>query len=133
MPAITPKIGAIVFRVGDIKRSEKFYRDTLGLNVRVLPLDAKEKEEGHEGDTFMMADVGDVTLVFFQGKDKPGKTPIVVFSLDNGGIDAVAQNLASKGVTLVTPVSDAPGGWSFDWIDPDGHAWSHYQGKDKPR
>ena len=36
------KIGAIVYRVADLKRSEKFYRDTLGLEVRVLPLDAHE-------------------------------------------------------------------------------------------
>lgn len=127
------KIGAIVYRVADLKRSEKFYRDTLGLNVRVIPLDAHEKEEGHEGDSFMMADVGEITLVFFQGNDKPGKTPIIVFSLDEGGIDAVAENLARKGVTLVTPVSEAPGGFSFDWLDPDGHVWSHYQSNTKPR
>ena len=81
----------------------------------------------------MMADVGDITLVFFQGKDKPGKTPIIVFSLEDGGIDGVAERLASKGVTMVTPVSEAPRGWSFDWLDPYGHMWSHYQSKQKPR
>lgn len=131
--ATNPKIGAIVYRVSDIKRSEKFYRDVLGLSVRVLPLEGHEEEEGHEGDSFMMADVGDITLVFFQGKDKPGKTPIVVFSLEDGGIDAVIQGLVAKGVTLVTPVSEAPGGWSADWLDPDGHVWSHYQSNTKPR
>jgi len=127
------RIGAIVYRVADLKRSESFYRDTLGINVRVLPLDVKEKEEGHEGDHFMMGDVGDITLVFFQGQEKPGKTPIIVFSLEDGGIDAVAERLARKGVTIVTPVSEAPGGWSFDWLDPDGHMWSHYQSNNKPR
>jgi len=131
--ATSLKIGAIVYRVSDLKRSEQFYRESLGIDLRVLPLDEKEKEEGHEGESFMMGDVGDITLVFFQGKDKPGATPVFVFTRPEGGIDAAAEGLARRGVSIVTPVSEAPGGWSFDFNDPDGHAWSYYQSKDKPR
>lgn len=124
------KIGAIVYYVKDLRRSERFYRDTLGVNVAVRPTgDPSDPEE-----LFMMGDVGDITLVFFQKPDeKPGKTPIVVFSLDDGGIDDVIESLARKGVTIVTPVSEAPGGWSADWLDADGHVFSHYQSREKPR
>lgn len=124
------KIGAIVYYVKDLRRSEKFYRDTLGINVSVRPTgDPSDPEE-----MFMMGDIGDITLVFFQKPDeKPGKTPIVVFSLDDGGIDDVIESLARKGVTIVTPVSEAPGGWTADWLDPDGHVFSHYQSREKPR
>jgi predicted enzyme related to lactoylglutathione lyase len=123
------KIGAIVYYVQDLKRSEKFYRDTLGVNVTIRPTgDPSDPDE-----MFMMGDIGDITLVFFQKPEKPGKTPIIVFNLDEGGIDNVIEDLARKGVTIVTPVSEAPGGWSADWTDPVGHMFSHYQSGEKPR
>ena len=126
-----PKIGAIVFYVKDIKRAETFYRDVLGLTIRVMP-PAHDADDGHAGP-WMMADVGDVSLIFFQRVEKPGKTPIVVFTLDKGGIDDVVEQLARKGAQIVVPVSEAPGGWSADFVDPDGHVWSFYQSNKVPR
>ena len=125
-----PKIGAIVFYVKDIKRAEAFYRDVLGLTIRVMPA-----EEGDDDDhgPWMMGDVGDVSLIFFQREAKPGRTPIVVFTLDKGGIDDVVEQLARKGAQIVVPVSEAPGGWSADFVDPDGHVWSFYQSNKAPR
>ena len=124
------KIGAIVFYVKDISRTEKFYRDVLGLKTRLNP--------GHEGhgeaaETWMMADSGDVSLIFFKRDEKPGRSPIVVFTLDKGGIDDVIAQIAGKGVQIVTPVSEAPGGWSADILDPDGHWISFYQSEKSPR
>lgn len=123
------KIGAIVFYVKDIKRAEAFYRDVLGLATRMMPT---ADDPDHPGP-WMMADVGDTSLIFFQKAEKPGKTPVVVFTLEQGGIDNVVEQLASKGVEIVVPVSEAPGGWTADWIDPDGHVFSLYQSGKAPR
>ncbi len=129
-----PKIGAIVFYVKDIKRAEAFYRDVLGLTIRVMPpaQEADAADDDHAGP-WMMADVGDVSLIFFQRDAKPGRTPIVVFTLEKGGIDDVVEQLARKGAQIVVPVSEAPGGWSADFVDPDGHVWSFYQSNKAPR
>ena len=51
---------------------------------------------------------------------KSGDTPAIVFEVDEGGIDDIVAELAASGVTIVTPVSEAPGGWSADFLDPDG-------------
>ena len=81
-----------------------------------------------------MADVGGISLVFFQMEGKRGDSPVIVFNLDEGGIDGIVEGLASKGVTIVTPVSHAPdGGWTADFTDPDGHTLSLYQEADKAR
>ena len=78
-------------------------------------------------------DVGETSLIFFQRNEKPGKTPIVVFGLDDGGIDNIVEELARRGANIVVPVSHAPGGWSADFLDPDGHTWSMYQSNKAPR
>ncbi len=56
--------------------------------------------------------------IFFQQPGKRGDTPAIVFELAEGGIDDVVAELAEKGVNIVTPVSEAPGGWSADFLDP---------------
>ncbi len=126
------KVGALVYRVADIEKTIGFYRDTLGLEVRVMPA-----EKGHEhedgGKPWMMAQAGEVSLIFFTGGDRPGKSPVTVFELAEGGIDDVAEKLARRGATIVTPVSHAPGGWTFDFHDPDQHVISFYQPNTKPR
>lgn len=83
-----PHEASIVLYVSDIARSERFYRDALGLEI--------ERREGAE--PFWMV-----------------------------------ANLAAKGVTIVTPVSEAPGGWSADFADPDGFSLGLWQPGDKPR
>jgi predicted enzyme related to lactoylglutathione lyase len=71
--------------------------------------------------------------MFFQMPAKVGTTPAIVFSLNEGGIDDILANLAAHGVTIVTPVSEAPGGWSADFADPDGFGLGLWQPGDKPR
>ena len=124
-----PKIGAIVFYVKDIKRAEAFYRDVLGLRTKVMP-PAADPDHAYP---WMMTDVGDTSLIFFQRPEKPGKTPIVVFTLEKGGIDNLVEQLAKRGVEIVLPVSEAPGGWTSDFRDPDGHVLSFYQSNKSPR
>jgi len=121
------RVGAVVHYVADIKRTEAFYRDVLGLDTELTA-------GGEFGSGCLTATtVNDIELIFFEAPGKPGASPIVVFNLDEGGIDAAVAQLAEKGATIVTPVSHSPGGWSCDFTDPDGHTLSVYQTDDKPR
>jgi glyoxylase I family protein len=121
------KLGAICYYVSDIARTEKFYRDVLGLDVERM-------EDDGDGHAWLMArTVNEIELLFFQQDSRPGNSPIIVFDIADGGIDDVVSGLAEKGATIVTPVSHAPGGWSAEIADPDGHTVSMYQSEEKPR
>lgn len=124
-------IGAIVFYVADIDRTEAFYRETLGLDLQRMEGEAGE----FDGADWLMADVGNgMSLIFFQMAGKRGDSPVVVFNLEEGGIDGLVEGLVHKGVTIVTPVSHAPdGGLTADFSDPDGHTLSVYQTAEVPR
>src|SRR5207248_9913684 len=93
-----PKIGAIVFYVKDLSRSEKFYRDMLGLQTHVDPGHA-DADPDHAGP-WMRASVGELSLIFFERNEKPGRSPIVVFTLAGGGIDDIVDAPANKGVQI---------------------------------
>ena len=119
-----PHTVSIVFYVSDIVKTEAFYRDTLGIDL--------ERQEGAE--PFWLSGQLDTTgLVFFQMEGKRGNTPALIFDIAEGGIDDIVAALVDKGVTIVTPVSEAPGGWSADFLDPDGFGLGLYQSGDKPR
>ncbi len=111
---------AVVFMVGDLERTRRFYREALGIEL--------EPQDG-----LLYALIGTVELIFFQGEASRGTSPQFVFGLEEGGIDTLAERLASMGVEVVTPVSEAPGGWSVDFRDPDGHVLSLYQSGELPR
>lgn len=116
----------IVFTVSDIDRTEAFYREHFGF--------AFERIESKEEGTFLMTKIGTETeLMVFPGDPKPGNTPGVVFSLPHGGLDTLIERLASAGIEIVTPVSEAPGGWYADFRDPDGQVISFYQAAEQPR
>ena len=118
------KVGAIVFFVSVLERALEFYRDTLGLPVEAI--------EGHDGP-FGLGQVGELSLVFIARPATAGDSPVVVFNLD-GGIDDYAEALATKGVEIVVPVSEAPdGGLTLDFLDPDRNALSLYQPAGAPR
>jgi glyoxylase I family protein len=120
-----PHRASIVFYVSDIIRTEAFYTDTLGLTLARM--------EG--ADPFWLSGELDqgLQLAFFQMDGVRGNTPALVFELPAGGIDDVVAALVAKGVTIVTPVSEAPGGWSADFLDPDGFGLGLYQSEDVPR
>lgn len=122
------RIGTIVYYVSDIDRAEAFYRDVLGLQVMRMG------DDGSGHDWLMAKTAGGLDLLFFRNPHaKAGQSPIVVYDLADGGIDGMVEALAKNGATIVTPVSHAPGGWSADLGDPDGHTFSFYQTADKPR
>ncbi|MBN9020578.1 MAG: VOC family protein [Rhizobiales bacterium] len=121
------RIGAVCYYVNDIARTEAFYRDVLGLEV------ANMGDDGFGNDWLQATTEGGIDLLFFKQESRPGDSPIVVFDLKDGGIDTLVAALAEKGATIVTPVSHAPGGWSAEIADPDGHTISMYQSAEAPR
>lgn len=114
----------IVFMVADLGRAHRFYAETLGLTFEVVDL---------EGGYLQARLPGDVEFVFLAGEAPRGATPQVVFGLAKGGIDGMVSSLAAAGVEIVTAVSEAPGGWSAEFKDPDGHTLSLYQDGALPR
>ena len=112
---------AVVFMVMDLERTRLFYGDALGLELA-------QKE-----DYLLGTLPGGTELVFFVGEAVRGTSPQIVFGLDEGGIDTAAEALAGRGVQLLTPVTEAPGGWSVEFKDPDGHPLAFFQGEALPR
>ena len=123
--AFKPKRASVVFYVSDIARTEKFYNDCFGLDL--------ERQEGAEPYWLMGKLEHGLEIVFFQMDGRRGDTPALVFEVSDGGIDDIVADLAAKGVTIVTPVSEAPGGWSADLVDPDGFGIGLYQSGELPR
>jgi glyoxylase I family protein len=120
-----PKTASLVFYVADIVRTEKFYNEVLSLGL--------VREEGAEPFILSGKLEGGLDLMFFEMEGVRGNTPAIIFTVDEGGIDDIVAELAEKGVTIVTPVSEAPGGWSADFLDPDGFGLGLWQPEDKPR
>src|SRR5687767_3160761 len=113
---------AVVFMIQNLERTRRFYADALGLELA-------QKEEGYLLGTLP----GGTELVFFEGEAVRGTSPQIVFGLDEGGIDTAAEALVARGVQLLTPVSEAPGGWSVEFKDPDGHPLAFFQEEALPR
>jgi glyoxylase I family protein len=120
-----PLNASLAYYVSDIARTEAFYRDVLGITL--------SRMEGAE-PFWLNGQIGAINVVFFEMPDaKVGSTPALIFDLAEGGIDDMVAELTKKGVTIVTPVSEAPGGWSADFTDPDGFGLGFYQAETKPR
>jgi glyoxylase I family protein len=112
---------AVVFLVQNLGRTRSFYADSLGLELT--------RNEGYLSGLLP----GGTELVFFEGEAVRGTSPQIVFGLDEGGIDTAAEALAARGVQLLTPVTEAPGGWSVEFKDPDGHPLAFFQEEALPR
>lgn len=110
---------AAVFKVGKLDRTLAFYRDVLGLEI-------ERHDDGH-GGAYGMGRIGGVWFIFFEEPGvNPGNSPILVFN-PSADIRETVDTLVRKGVEIVVPVSEAPGGLSADFLDPDGHVLSLYQ------
>lgn len=112
---------AVLFTVKSLNRTQAFYREVLGLELT-----------GADGYLSVLLPSG-TELGFFEGDPTLGSSPQIVFGLDEGGIDTVAERLVEQGVQLVTPVTEAPGGWAFEFADPDLHKLAFYQDGKLPR
>lgn len=122
---LAPKSASVVYYVSDIARTEAFYTETLGLTL--------QRQEGMEPFFLQGRLAGGLEILFFQMEAVRGSSPALIFNLDEGGIDDIVAELAARGVTIVTPVSEAPGGWSADFLDHDGFGLGLWQPQDKPR
>jgi glyoxylase I family protein len=112
---------AVVFMVQDLERTHRFYADALGIELA--------KNEGH----LLGMLPGGTELVFFEGEAVRGTSPQIVFGLDEGGIDTAVEALVARGVQVLTPVTEAPGGWSVEFHDPDEHPLAFFQAEALPR
>lgn len=113
------RISAVVFLVKDLDASRDFYGNVLGLETELA-----ESPEGR----MLTAAIGNAVLVFFQGNERPGRTPIVVFQIGDEDINRLVDRLVEQGVEIVAPVQHAPdGGLTADFADPDGHVLSLYK------
>lgn len=114
-----PKLGAVVFFVRDLDRSEAFYRDVLGLPVGRM---------GEPPEQILLAELGPMSLVFFEGDEPRGRSPIPVFNVGSDDIARIVEQLHARGVEIVAPLQHAPdGGLTADFLDPDGHVLSVYK------
>ncbi|WP_127557416.1 VOC family protein [Saccharospirillum alexandrii] len=120
-----PKSASIVYYVSDIQRTETFYNETFGLGL--------ERMEGADPFWLQGQLENGLELIFFEMEGTRGNTPAIVFEVSDGGIDDIVAELADSGVTIVTPVSEAPGGWSADFLDPDGFGLGLWQSGELPR
>jgi predicted enzyme related to lactoylglutathione lyase len=120
-----PKSASIVYYVSDIVRTETFYNETLGLELTRM--------EGAEPFWLQGQLEGGPEVIFFEMEGVRGNTPALIFTVDGGGIDDIVAALAEQGVVIVTPVSEAPGGWSADFLDPDGFGLGLWQSEQFPR
>lgn len=112
---------AVVFMVQSLERTRRFYAEALGLEL-------EQKED------YLLGTLPSGTeLVFFVGEAVRGTSPQIVFGLDEGGIDTAAEALAQRGVQVLTPVTEAPGGWSVEFRDLDGHPLAFFQAQALPR
>lgn len=111
---------AVVFTVQNFERTRRFYADALGIQLT-------------QNEGYLSVIIGGSELVFFEGDAVRGTSPQIVFGLDEGGIDTAVEALVAKGVQLLTPVTEAPGGWSVQFNDPDGLALAFYQEAALPR
>ncbi|WP_299946461.1 VOC family protein [uncultured Microbulbifer sp.] len=120
------RIEAVVFFVKNLHNTQQFYESTLGLKTS-WAAGAEEGERGEDGG-HLMAHIGDSVLIFFEGDEKPARTPILVFSVDDSEIHRMVEHLTTHHVEILAPVQHAPdGGLTADFADPDGHVLSIYQ------
>ncbi len=116
---------AIILNVRDVERTERFYSQHLGISFTRQPAE--------DGSTWLHARIGEeIEVLVFPGEPMPGNTPGIVFGLAEGGIETIIASMADAGVEIVTPVAEAPGGWSADFRDPDGHVISFFQAESVP-
>jgi glutathione S-transferase fosA5 len=110
------QIGIIMLGVKDTARSVAFYRDQLGLTVKMA----------FEG--FIFLDAGAVTLVLSEALAKATDGPSagateVVFSVPD--VRAAHGALRSKGVEFTHEPRQVSGPmWAANFRDPDGHGLS---------
>ena len=122
-----PRINGIAFILWarDILRTEQFYTTHLGIQF------TRNTEE--DGSVWLLAKIGkEVEMLVFKGNPKPA-----IRRASRSAWRRAASRRSSprlrRPASNVTPVSEAPGGWSAEFRDLDGHPMSFFQDQALPK
>ena len=104
------KIGAVILLVSDMKRSTKFYRDTLGMKLKQRSKDWTEFSEG-----------GTVLALHPARRKRIKKNNSMLVGFSVSDFDDVISALKKKKVKFYKKPKDEPFGRHAIIQDPDGH------------
>ena len=110
------KIGAVILLVSDMKRSTKFYRDTLGMKLKQQSKGWTEFSEG-----------GTVLAIHPSTKKKIKKNNSMLVGFSVSDFDDVINGLKKKKAKFYKKPKDEPFGKHAIIQDPDGHLISIVQ------
>lgn len=119
---MAPRVVEVEFRVSDLDRSLRFYRDLIG-----VPL---EKPETHEGEGIRHAHASwgawgkEGFLLFNLYPARSGEETRASISFQIDSLDATHARLQDAGVEVLRPPERKPWGWSATYRDPDGNTIS---------
>ena len=126
-----PRVTVITLGVDDLERALRFYRDGLG-----LPTPGIIGTEFEYGAVVFIELSGGVALALWPRKSLAHDTGLPVSTpgppavslghnvASRAEVDAVMQQAATSGATVVKPASDTFwGGYAGYFRDPDGHLW----------
>jgi lactoylglutathione lyase len=110
------RIGAVILLVSDMKRSTKFYRETLGMKLKQQSKDWTEFSEG-----------GTVLALHPSGRKKIKKNNSMLVGFSVSDFDDVVSALKKKKAKFYKKPKDEPFGKHAIIQDPDGHLISIVQ------
>jgi catechol 2,3-dioxygenase-like lactoylglutathione lyase family enzyme len=110
------RIGAVILLVSDMKRSVKFYRDTLGMEM---------KEKSKDWTEFSMR--GTVLALHPSRKKRFSKSKTMLVGFSVSDFDDVCDSLKKKKVKFYKKPKQEPFGKHAIIQDPDGHLISIVQ------
>jgi predicted enzyme related to lactoylglutathione lyase len=110
------KIGAVILLVSDMKRSTKFYRDTLGMKLKKQSKDWTEFSEG-----------GTVLAIHPARKKKIKKNNSMLVGFSVSDFEDVMEGLKKKKAKFYKKPKEEPFGKHAIIQDPDGHLISIVQ------
>ena len=110
------KIGAVILLVSDMKRSTKFYSDTLGMKLKKQSKDWTEFSEG-----------GTVLAIHPARKKKVKKSNSMLVGFSVSDFEDVMEGLKKKKAKFYKKPKEEPFGKHAIIQDPDGHLISIVQ------
>jgi lactoylglutathione lyase len=110
------ELGYVILYVEDLERSVEFYRDVIGLPYKFT--DAGYAEFGTDGTRFALYERRRAEWLTGQAVT-PGPAAEIVLVVED--VDACADRLAARGVTVLSGPADRPWGHRTVHVaDPDG-------------
>ena len=123
MNALAKGIGAITLFTEDLPGSKAYYTDVFGLK-QVFEDDVSVAFRFNGTIINVLAVSAAADLVAPATVGAPGGGPRLEFTVEVDDVDAVAAELATRGVTLLNGPMDRPWGLrTASFADPAGHVW----------